>query len=102
MHVQVLVNKLCFGMNWQEAGDAPRMFHEGDSSPTGATMRDGGTVFLEDGWPEKTRRELARRGHRLGGDSDAYGGYQAIARDVTRGLWIGASESRKDGMAAGW
>lgn len=102
MHVQVLVNKLCFDMNWQEAGDAPRMFHEGDSSPMGATMRDGGTVFLEDGWPEKTRRELARRGHRLGGDSDAYGGYQAIARDVTRGSWIGASESRKDGMAAGW
>jgi gamma-glutamyltranspeptidase / glutathione hydrolase len=34
--------------------------------------------------------------------SGGFGGYQAIARDAANGTWIGASESRKDGHAAGY
>jgi len=40
--VQVLVNIIDFGMNLQEAGDAPRMSHTGSSEPTGERMLDGG------------------------------------------------------------
>ena len=47
--------------------------------------------------------ELERRGHKVKVDNDGgYGGYQAIGRDVNSGVWIGASESRKDGQAAGY
>ncbi|MEZ4430661.1 MAG: gamma-glutamyltransferase [Nannocystaceae bacterium] len=102
MHAQVLANLIDFGMNLQEAGDAPRVLHLGSSQPTGERMDDGGTVYLEDGFAPEVVRALVERGHRIGRDSGGFGGYQAIARDPKTGAWIGASESRKDGMAAGY
>jgi gamma-glutamyltranspeptidase/glutathione hydrolase len=101
-HVQVLVNHLVFGMNLQEAGDAPRAYHTGSSAPEGGVMEDGGVLALESGIGEATRRELARRGHVLRDLPGAFGGYQAIAYDPERDIYVGASESRKDGQAAGW
>ena len=101
-HVQVLVNLIDFGMNLQEAGDAPRFYHTGSSEPTGTRMSDGGLLALESGVGEEIRRELARRGHRLGSGLGRYGGYQAVARDAASGVLSGASESRKDGCAAGF
>lgn len=101
-HVQVLMNLIDFGMNLQEAGDAPRVRVEGHSESTGERMLDGGTVFLESGFPTGTLRDLAARGHRLSFSRDGYGGYQAIRWDRVNRVWIGASESRKDGQAAGY
>jgi gamma-glutamyltranspeptidase / glutathione hydrolase len=43
-----------------------------------------------------------RRGHLVSFDLCSYGGYQAILRDSENGVYYGASESRKDGQAAGW
>lgn len=102
MHAQILVNIIDFGMNLQEAGDAPRILHSGSSSPTGKLMRDGGVVSLESGIDEKVRRELMERGHTLQQILGAYGGYQAIGWDPKEKVYIGASESRKDGQAAGY
>ncbi|RMH70003.1 MAG: gamma-glutamyltransferase, partial [Bacteroidetes bacterium] len=99
-HVQVLVNLIDFGMNLQEAGDAPRVRHVGSSQPTGERMTDGGTVLLESGFGFQARRELALRGHRLGFELGGFGGYQAILLDE-HGVYHGASESRKDGLALG-
>jgi gamma-glutamyltranspeptidase/glutathione hydrolase len=101
-HVQIVTNLLDFGMNLQEAGDAPRMVHNGDSDPTGGLMQDGGTLALEDGFDWETRRELMRRGHRLQSAFGEFGGYQAIWRNPENGCYAGASESRKDGQAAGY
>ena len=101
-HVQVLVNHIDFGMNLQEAGDAPRIRHSGSSQPTGEVMTDGGAVYLEEGFSLETRRELIRRGHRLGSSAGGFGGYQAIRVDPASGVYFGASESRKDGQAAGY
>ncbi len=102
-HVQVLLNVLDFGMNVQEAGDAPRARHEGSTSPTGgAAIRDGGVVHLEPGFPADTVEALRARGHRLEPVDGGFGGYQAILRDLKRGVYLGASESRKDGHAAGY
>ena len=101
-HVQILVNLIDFGMNLQEAGDAPRILHEGSSEPTGGRMADGGRVYLETGFSWETVRELELRGHDVGYDVGNYGGYQAIRWDAERGVWFGASESRKDGQAAGY
>ena len=89
-------------MNLQEAGDAPRILHEGSSEPTGETMTDGGKVSLESGFAPEVVRELVKKGHVVGTNVGDYGGYQAILWDAENRVYVGASESRKDGQAAGW
>ncbi len=101
-HVQVLVNMIDFGMNLQQAGDAPRIRHVGSAQPTGEHAAGGGEIWMESGFDAAVIAELQRRGHRTDIRGQAYGGYQAIARDRDNGVWIGASESRKDGHAAGY
>lgn len=101
-HVQILTNIIDFEMNLQEAGDAPRFYHRGSSSPTGSITTDGGELALESGVPEKVREGLAARGHRLVSVTGQFGGYQAIGYDAANDAYRGASESRKDGMAMGY
>lgn len=101
-HVQVVVNLIDFGMNLQEAGDAPRVQHVGSSEPTGEKMTNGGTALLETGFNWEVIRELIGKGHRIQWDVGGYGGYQAIMWDEVNGVYYGASESRKDGQAAGY
>ena len=101
-HVQILCNLVDFGMNLQEAGDAPRAVHSGSSQPTGDRMTDGGELNLETGFPDAAVRELVERGHKVLRAISPYGGYQAIARNSGTGVLAGASESRKDGQAAGY
>jgi gamma-glutamyltranspeptidase/glutathione hydrolase len=113
-HVQILVNLIDFGLNLQEAGDAPRIRHGGSSQPAGVLdnegnpvstqqrMSDGGAVYLESGFPAATIEKLRALGHRLASDPGGFGGYQAIRRDAAQGVYYGASESRKDGHAAGY
>jgi gamma-glutamyltranspeptidase/glutathione hydrolase len=102
MHAQIVINMIDFGMNLQEAGDAPRILHTGSSQPTGELMEDGGYISLENGFSAQTRRSLVQQGHILQEVSGPYGGYQAIMRDAKTGVYYGASESRKDGYAAGY
>jgi gamma-glutamyltranspeptidase/glutathione hydrolase len=100
--VQVIVNIIDFGMNLQEAGDVPRVRHDGSSEPTGEVMLDGGKVVLEQGARPDTIKELEARGHRVEVTNDGdFGGYQAILRN-SEGVYFGASESRKDGAAQGY
>jgi gamma-glutamyltranspeptidase/glutathione hydrolase len=101
-HVQIILNIVDFGMNIQEAGDAPRILHNGSSEPTGERMTDGGNVVLESGFEYATIRELLGRGHKVGFEVGNYGGYQAIRYDPKNDVYYGASESRKDGQAAGF
>jgi gamma-glutamyltranspeptidase/glutathione hydrolase len=103
-HVQILVNLIDFGMSLQEAGDAPRLHHDGSTEPTGQStaMSDGGVLELESGFDAETIRGLMRKGHVVKFADGPYGGYQAIARDPVTGVYAGASESRKDGNAAGY
>ncbi len=102
MHAQIVMNVVDFDMNFQEAGDAPRILHSGSSDPTGGRMRDGGEVHLESGFPEETIQGLLRLGHPLTQAPGAFGGYQAIGIDTATGVYYGASESRKDGYPAGF
>jgi gamma-glutamyltranspeptidase/glutathione hydrolase len=103
--VQVLTNMLDFGLGLQGAGDAPRVRHEGSTEPTGAPqLAHGGTVYLEPGFDADAIDGLRARGHRIEpiDGRAAFGGYQAIRRDLKSGVYFGASESRKDGHAAGY
>jgi gamma-glutamyltranspeptidase / glutathione hydrolase len=104
-HVQVITNQIDFGLNVQEAGDASRWQHEGDNEPTGEKMTaSGGYVEVESGIPYETVRDLRKKGHDVRFDVGGYGGYQAIKVELHDGrrVYVGASESRKDGQAAGY
>jgi len=101
-HAQIIVNLMDFHMNLQEAGDAPRILHTGSSEPTGETMTDGGVVSLESQISYQVRRDLVQMGHTLQINVGSYGGYQGILLDVKSRVYYGASESRKDGQAAGY
>ncbi|SNR15772.1 gamma-glutamyltransferase [Tenacibaculum jejuense] len=101
-HTQIVMNLIDFGMNLQEAGDAPRFDHTGGASPMGAITTNTGTIRTESGIPYTTIRGLMDRGHRIGTARGIYGGYQAILWDNINKVYHGASESRKDGQAAGY
>lgn len=103
-HAQIVMNLIDFGMGLQEAGDAPRIQHEGATEPEGQVveMQDGGEVELESGFPYETIRALMEKGHHVTWADGSYGGYQAIMRDEKNGVWHGASEGRKDGQASGY
>lgn len=101
-HTQIIMNVVDFGMNIQEAGDAPRWDHTGGASPMGAVSENTGTVRVESGISYTTIRDLMGMGHRIGIARGVYGGYQAILWDDVNKVYHGASESRKDGQAAGY
>lgn len=100
-HTQIVMNLIDFGMNLQEAGDAPRWDHTGGSSPTGEGQSSG-AVRIESGIPYTTVRGLMDRGHEVRYARGVYGGYQAIMWNPNEKVYHGASESRKDGQAAGY
>ena len=101
-HAQMVINLIDFEMGLQEAGDAPRMRHGGSSQPTGGKMTNGGILYLESGIQWDELQKLLKMGHKIQWDLGGYGGYQAIKWDAKNGVYYGASESRKDGQAAGY
>ncbi|HET7117166.1 MAG TPA: gamma-glutamyltransferase [Hanamia sp.] len=101
--VEILMNMIDFGMNIQEAGDAPRIAHGGSSQPTGQPKRGVGTIYLESGFPYESIRTLMQMGHHVEyGEPGNFGGYQGIRYDAVHKIYFGASDPRKDGMAAGY
>jgi len=102
-HVQVLVNMIDFGMNVQEAGEAPRIEHVGSATPIGQPGKaNGGTVRAEAGIPDAVLKELATRGHAVERVRVNGGGYQGILIDPVTGMLHGGTEARKDGAAVGY
>ena len=102
-HVQMVVNIIDFDMGVQQSGDAARYHHKGSTEPTWQErMTDGGVLELESGMTEDTVIELQKRGHKISITSGPFGGYQAIWRDPETGVYHGASEMRKDGLAIGY
>lgn len=101
-HAQMVCNLIDFGMDVQEAGDAPRFRHFGSSEPTGIVAKDGGQVAIESGVGEEVRKALEAKGHVVVSSPGGYGGYQAIRIDLERGVLIGGSDPRKDGCAMGY
>jgi gamma-glutamyltranspeptidase/glutathione hydrolase len=65
-------------------------------------MANGGWVNIESDVSRDAIKELIRRGHDVRFDLTGFGGYQAIRVDPQTHVYFGASESRKDGQAAGW
>ena len=99
-HAQIVINLIDFGLNLQEAGDAPRIVHSGSSQPTDEVMVDGGIVSIEHGFGKEIEHSLKQMGHHTKYVKGIFGGYQAIM--LKDGVYFGASESRKDGQASGY
>jgi len=89
-HAAFLSQVLDRGLNPQQAAEAPRSFAFGD------------TLSLETGFDETIATDLALRGHHVEWSPDPLGGCQAIWIDHERGLLVGGSDPRKDGMALGY
>jgi gamma-glutamyltranspeptidase/glutathione hydrolase len=89
-HAWVISNWLDFGMDLQQAIDAPR-FHP-----------ENGTLFVERPVPQSTRQALSKLGHQLAEAETPIGGAQMISIDWMQGVLHGASDPRKDGCALGY
>ena len=89
-HVQVLLNLIDFGMNIQEAGEAPRFRHSASG------------LALESAISPEARFGLVRRGHSIVTQIGMFGGFQGILFDQPRGVMMAGSDPRKDGLAIGF
>ncbi len=101
-HVQIVVNLIDFGLNVQAAGDAARVAHAGSATPTGLPAKGVGTVTVEAGVSDDVVARLRALGHSVMRSRGGYGGYQGILIDWENGVLHGATETRKDGVAAGY
>lgn len=91
-HVQYLLAHLEFGLDIQQATDVPRWYHH-----------EGRLLLVEHGTPAATRDALRERGHWVFPGGPAYfGGAQAVMRHPATGVYLGASDPRKDGAALGY
>ncbi|MGI8526590.1 MAG: gamma-glutamyltransferase [Pseudolabrys sp.] len=89
-HVQLVLNLIDYGMDVQQAIDAPRAFFEGEQT------------VIERGVSAATAQGLKDRGHNVTTAEVPWGGAQIIQVDWERGVLIAGSEPRKDGCALGY
>ncbi|HZS83008.1 MAG TPA: gamma-glutamyltransferase [Stellaceae bacterium] len=89
-HAQIVSEMLDRGRDPQAAANAPR------SHATEGVLR------LERTIPDSVAADLARRGHKIEWAPKPLGGGQVIAIDWERGVLIGGTEPRKDGIALGY
>ncbi len=89
-HAHFLHRLLDRGMDPQEAAEQPRI------------LALNNVLQVERALPQAIVADLARRGHRIAVQEVPLGGCQAIWIDHHRGVLIGGSEPRKDGIALGY
>ena len=93
-HLQVLANMIDFGLEPQQALDAPRF-----------SIRLGEGVAIENRASAEVIRDLVAKGHRMLAmppHGTLFGSGQIIVRDPETGVLTGGSEPRADGHAVGW
>ena len=89
-HAHLLSQVLDRDLDPQQASDQPRSFYY------------GGKLSLEPTISPEIRADLDRRGHSTEWADEPIGGAQAIYIDHQRGLLLGGSDHRKDGIALGY
>jgi gamma-glutamyltranspeptidase/glutathione hydrolase len=89
-HVQVVTNLIDFGLNPQQALDAPRW-----------QWIEGNKIYVESGFNPEIARALAKRGHdvRVSLQTASFGRGQVILR-MDNGVLVGATEGRTGGNIA--
>lgn len=90
-HAQVIANMVDYGMDPQEALDAPRLF-----------WNEAGAIVAETPLGAEAFSALQAKGHPMVWAEMPHGGGQIIMRDEETGFYCGASDCRKDGLAIGF
>lgn len=98
-NLQVFTNLVDYGLNVQDAIEAPRWVLAPRGHEEGPP-----TVCLEASIPAEVADELQRRGHRVEyvGSWTRFGGAQAIVRDPATGILMGGADPRREGYAIGY
>lgn len=101
-NLQVLTNLLDFGLDPQQAVEAPRWWSYPGTDPS--TLDTAMEVRVEPGMADETVRGLESLGHRVARRQPGVydGKVQLIVYDHQRGVLMGASDPRGDGQAAAW
>lgn len=89
--LQVILNVIDYGLNIQEAIDAPRVHHQ--------WLPD--TLRVENGISDDVIGRLMKLGHTVK-KSDKWGGVQGILIDPVTGLYYGGTDPRQNGAAVGY
>ncbi|MGA8043970.1 MAG: gamma-glutamyltransferase family protein [Terracidiphilus sp.] len=102
--VQIVLNRVDFGLDVQAAGDSPRWHHEGSSQSMGEDapgMGPLGVLHLEAGIPVETRKALIALGWPMGRSDGGFGRYECIEPRMNGKdrVYHAASEMRADGVA---
>jgi gamma-glutamyltranspeptidase/glutathione hydrolase len=103
--LQVLLNHLVFGMNIQQAVEAPRFITHSHPNSFDPHESKPGRLTLEDGVGRAVGDDLQARGHDvewLGERSTAVAGVCALSADLESGLMQGGADPRRSGRAMGW
>jgi gamma-glutamyltranspeptidase/glutathione hydrolase len=101
--MQTLINVVDFGMNIQQAIEAPRWTTRSfPSSPAPHTMYPG-DLQVEDRVPADVRAELVQKGHRLIVSGPySIGSNAAIVWDAQKGLIQAGADPRNNALALAW
>lgn len=102
--VQIVLNRVDYGLDVQAAGDSPRWHHEGSSQSMGEDapgMGPLGELHLEAGIPVETRKALIALGWPMGRSDGGFGRYECIEPRMNGKdrVYHAASEMRADGVA---
>jgi len=104
-NLQTLLNHLAFGMDLQDAVEAPRLVTHSHPDSFAPHAAHPGLVTLEGRIDEATSGRLAARGHRierLDDWSHWTGGVCAVRKDLETGAIEGAADPRRMSRALGW
>ena len=104
-NLQTLLNHLAFGMELQDAVEAPRLVTHSHPDSFAPHAAHPGRVTLEGRIDEATSDRLAARGHRverLDDWSHWTGGVCAVRKDLDTGEIEGAADPRRMSRALGW
>jgi gamma-glutamyltranspeptidase len=104
INLQVLSAMADFGLDPQQAAEAPRWSSNVSGEYANYPHRGEDVLVMERRFDEDVRRELQRRGHpvRAVGDLEGPCSIEVIRREGASGVLVAGSDPRRDGWALAW
>ncbi len=100
IQLQAYVAMIDFGLNVQQAIEAPRWSHTPGTPPRDKLPE---ALSLEEGFSPEVISALKEKGHKIEVVGRwSFGASQVIVRDPVAGTWMGGADPRREGYAIGW